>query len=294
MEPERRFVLLRSHIERMPPLSPTVSKILSLCNSQDVSPIELNKVISLDPVLTGNVLRMINSAYYGLAVKINSVVRAITMLGINTVRNLLLSMAVLSTVGKKNNVGSLDSTKFWEHSLATGVTAKLIASKHNIPIDQMESFFIAGLLHDIGKIPLNNRFPDEYSFVIANAADKKCTLFDSEQQALGINHSHIGKLIADKWNLSTDISDTIEYHHSTADYEGENKQVVYIVAMADYFINSLRIGNSGNTQRNEIPIEVLNYLKDHLGVTLNSLSAIIKTISNEVEKSRVFLTLTNV
>lgn len=101
MEPERRLSLLRSHIDKMPPLSPTVSKVLALCNNRDTSPVELNKVVSIDPVLTGNVLRLINSAYYGMSQKITSVVRAITMLGINTVRNLLLSTAVLSTLGKK-------------------------------------------------------------------------------------------------------------------------------------------------------------------------------------------------
>jgi putative nucleotidyltransferase with HDIG domain len=292
MEPEIRLLLLRSHIDKMPPLSPTVSKVLALCNNRDASPVELNKVVSIDPVLTGNVLRLINSAYYGMSQKITSVVRAITMLGINTVRNLLLSTAVLSTLGKKANFNSLNSAMFWEHSLATGVTAKLIALRHKIPVEMVESYFIAGLLHDIGKIPLNNKFPDEFTATIEKAEKNGLTLFLSENRTFGIDHTHIGKLIADKWSLGTDISDTIEFHHTSADYEGEHKNIVFIVSLADYFVNTLKIGYSGNIHRAEIPPAILQYLKDRLGVTLKSLEGIIKDISSEVEKSRVFLTLT--
>lgn len=292
MDPERRLLLLHSHIDKMPPLSPTVSKVLALCNNRETSPVELNKVVSIDPVLTGNVLKLINSAYYGMSQKISSVVRAITMLGINTVRNLLLSTAVLSTLGKKDNFNSLDSAGFWEHSLATGVTAKLIALRHSVPMDQVESYFIAGLLHDIGKIPLNNRFPDEYLTAMTLAEETGLTLFVSEGQTFGLDHTDIGKLIADKWRLGADISDTIDFHHATAEYAGEHKSIVCVVSLADYFVNSLKIGYSGNMHRAEIPPGILNYLKDHLGLTLNSLEGIIKDMASEVEKSRVFLTLT--
>jgi putative nucleotidyltransferase with HDIG domain len=292
MEPERRLLLLRSHIDKMPPLSPTVSKVLALCNNRDASPVELNKVVSIDPVLTGNVLRLINSAYYGMSQKITSVVRAITMLGINTVRNLLLSTAVLSTLGRRTNFNSLDSAKFWEHSLATGVTAKLIALRHRIPMELVESYFIAGLLHDIGKIPLNNKFPDEFKKAMELADEKRQALFILEKQVFGIDHTHIGKMIAEKWILGTDISDTIEFHHTSTQYEGDHKSIVFIVSLADYFVNTLKIGYSGSRYRIEIPPEILKYLKDNLGFTLSSLEGIIKDISSEVEKSRVFLTLT--
>lgn len=292
MEPERRLTILRSHISKMPPLSPTVSKVLSLCNKPDVSPVELNRVISIDPVLTGNVLRLINSAYYGLTQKVTSVVRAITMLGINTVRNLLLSTAVLSSLGNKKNFNSLDATKFWEHSLATGVTARLIAMKHQIPMDQVEGYFIAGLLHDVGKIPLNNRFPQEFMTAMALADEGRQALFLAEKETFGFDHPIIGKMIAKKWNLGNEIADTIEFHHNPVGYAGENKRIVYVVTLADYFVNTLKIGYSGNMHRIEIPPEILNYLKTNLGLTLGVIESIIKDISQEVEKSRIFLTLT--
>ncbi|MDX9788562.1 MAG: HDOD domain-containing protein [Desulfobacterales bacterium] len=292
MEPERRLSILRSHISKMPPLSPTVSKVLALCNKRDASPVELNRVISMDPVLTGNVLRLINSAYYGLSQKVTSVVRAITMLGINTVRNLLLSTAVLGALGNRKNFDSLDSAQFWEHSLAAGVAARLIAVKHRVPLDQVEGYFIAGLLHDVGKIPLNNRFAEEFKTALHLADEKGQALFKAEQEIFGLDHAAIGKLIAEKWGLGEEISDTIAFHHTPADYSGSHKNFVYLVTLADYFVNTLRIGFSGNLHRVEIPPEVLNYLKSNLGLTLQIIETIIKELSQEVEKSRVFLTLT--
>ena len=95
---ESRLQVIRDYIDRMPSLSTTVTKVLEVCNKPNTAPNDLNKVISLDPVLTGNVLKLINSAYYSLPNQITSLARAIIMLGINTVKNLALSTAILGTL----------------------------------------------------------------------------------------------------------------------------------------------------------------------------------------------------
>jgi putative nucleotidyltransferase with HDIG domain len=293
MEPTRQLLLLRNHIDRMPPLSPTVSKVLALCNNRETSPVELNRVISVDPVLTGNVLRLINSAYYGMPQKVTSLVRAITMLGMNTVRNLLLSTAVLGTLGHRDHFDALDSNQFWEHSLAAGVAARLIAVKHRIPADLVEEYFIAGLLHDIGKVPLNNRLSKEFKAAIEVADKRQEALFLTEKETFGFDHAEIGTLIAKKWNLGEEISDTIGFHHAPEEYEGEHKELVFVVILADYFVNTMKIGYSGNLHRPEISPDIMIYLRDHMGLTLTNLESIIKALASEIEKSRIFLTLTN-
>src|SRR5512136_3225388 len=154
---ERLLAIIQTYINKMPSLPITVAKILEVCINPKTSPSDLNQVIALDPVLMGRVMKLINSAYYSLNNQITSLVRAIIMLGINTVKNLALSTAVLGNLSSKKNFQALNIDGFWRHSLCVGVTAKLIAAKRKRDAKQLEEYFVSGLLHDIGKIPLNNK-----------------------------------------------------------------------------------------------------------------------------------------
>ena len=291
MDPEKRLILLRSHINRMTPLSPTVTKVITICNQQDASPADVSRIISVDPVLMGKVLRLINSAYYGLPQRVTSIVRAIIMLGINTVKNMLLSTAIMSNLGNRKNFNALEMIEFWKHSLAVGVTSKLIAKRHRLPPEVQEEYFIGGLLHDIGKIPLNNRFPEDYYRAMDLSEDTHQSLFSSENQMLGTNHTQVGLLIAESWNLGEEISDIISQHHSTSTYTGENQPLVYVVTLADYLINTIGIGFSGNSHPMDVDPEVLSFLSTHMDVTYDKLKGVVKDIKTEIEKAQIFLSL---
>ena len=114
---EARLRKIRKFVNKMPSLSTTVSKVLEICSRPDTAPNDLNKVISLDPVLTGQVLKLINSAYYSLVNKVTSLTRAIIMLGLNTVKNLALSTAIIRSVGQTKKSKVLPIQKFWAHSI---------------------------------------------------------------------------------------------------------------------------------------------------------------------------------
>src|SRR5210317_1391212 len=113
---------IEKFIRKMPSLSTTVGKVMEICSRTDASPNELNKVISLDPVLTGQVLKLINSAYYSLVNKVTPLTRAITMLGLNTVKNMALSTAIIRTVSGAKKSKILPTKKFWAHSISVGVS----------------------------------------------------------------------------------------------------------------------------------------------------------------------------
>ena len=277
----------------MTPLSPTVTKVITICNRRDASPADVSRVISVDPVLMGKVLRLINSAYYGLSQRVTSIVRAIIMLGINTVKNMLLSTAIMSNLGNRRNFNALEMMEFWKHSLAVGVTAKLIAKKRLLPPEIQEEFFIGGLLHDIGKIPLNNRYPEEYFRAMDLSEDTHQSLYISENQLLGTNHAQVGKLIADSWHLGKEITDVISEHHSTAMYEGGYKQLVYVVSLADYLVNTLGIGFSGNSHPMDIDPEVLAFLSTHMDITYDKLKGVVKDIKQEIENAQIFLSMSS-
>ena len=199
---ESRLRKINDYLSHMPSLSTTSTKVLEICNRPNSSPNDLNRVISLDPVLTGRVLKLINSAYHYIPREVTSLTRAIILLGFNTVKNLALSMVVLNSLGGKESCRAFSMDDFWTHSLCVGVTAKSLAGIKNIPATDREEYFVAGLLHDLGKIPMNSRFPDEYIKVLELSKAVNMPLCQAENKVFGIDHGVVGGMIADKWKPS--------------------------------------------------------------------------------------------
>lgn len=287
MSIEAKEKALQVYINKMPSLPTTVTKIMEICNNPTTSPADLNKVISLDPVLMAKVLKLINSAYYGLSQEITSLVRAIIMLGINTVKNLALSTAVLGNLGNKNNFQALNMEGFWRHSLGVGVAAKMIAKRRKIDPKKLEEYFIAGLLHDIGKIPLNNRFADDYVKTMALSDRQKMPLYTAESESMQIDHTSVGLMIGDAWKLGDDIKDCIQHHHHYLDYSGKNKDLLYTVVFANYFANIAELGFSGDRYPEKIDSTATEFLQ----VSIDYLDEVEDGVLEQIEKARIFLQL---
>jgi putative nucleotidyltransferase with HDIG domain len=232
-------------------------------------------------------MKLINSAYYGLQQRVTSLVRAIIMLGINTVKNLALSTAILSNLSSNSHMQVINMNGFWRHSLCVGVTAKLIAKEIKIPPNQQEGFFVAGLLHDIGKIPLNNTLSQEYLEVLALSDRERLPLHRSEARIIGFTHAEVGQLISNAWKLGEEIRDGIVYHHRWESYQGKNRLILLSIVIANYFANSYEIGFSGN----RFPEVVSKELCDELGVDLDWLESIEDKVNAEIEKAKIFLKL---
>jgi putative nucleotidyltransferase with HDIG domain len=290
IDTEKRIQQIQKYIERMPGLSTTVSKVLEICNNAATSPNDLNRVISLDPVLTGQVLKLINSAYYSLPNKISSLTRAVIMLGVNTVKNLVLGSSIISSVGsvKPSKIFSMD--EFWEHSLAVGVTAKALAIRGELPANIREEFFVAGLLHDLGKIPMNNRFPEEYTMVLDIAAEKKILLANAERELFGFDHGVVGEMIAEKWQLTPALKHAMHYHHHPDSSPSEDRGLTKFVALGNMFINIIKIGGSGEAILDK---QLLTELLEEVGISQSEIAGLRATILKEIEKAKIFLDITS-
>jgi HD-like signal output (HDOD) protein len=275
------------YIKSMPSLPTTVAKVLEVCNNPQTSPADLNHVISLDPVLVGRVLKLINSAYYGLGQQVTNLVRAIIMLGINTVKNLALSTAVLGNLSSKKDLQGLNMEGFWRHSLCVGVSAKILAKIRGIDIKQTEEYFTAGLLHDIGKIPLNAVLSKDYMLTVSAADRERISLYKAEGASLGIDHCMVGGMIVKAWRLEGAVGDAIINHHHCAGYEGSHRDVLFSVAAANRFASILEIGFSGDRH----PEKTDPLIWQVLGVEKNIFGAMEKTVNEEIEKAKVFLKL---
>jgi putative nucleotidyltransferase with HDIG domain len=276
---------IEAYIKDMPSLSITTSKVLEICNNPHTSSADLSRVISLDPVLVGRVLKLVNSAYDGSERQVTSLVRAVIMLGINTVKNLALSSALMGNFNSKEFQG-LDTEGYWRHSLCVGVAAKLIARKRGVDPKLLEEYFTAGLLHDIGKIPLNAALPRDYLLAVKDAESRKIPLFQGESENLGLNHNEAGALVAKAWRIGGALGDAVIHHHAYREYAGEHKELLYSIVAANYFAARMGIGFSGARH----PLKPENIVWETLGLAWEDLEDIKPIVDEEIAKAQIFLT----
>ena len=278
---------INEYIGKMPSLPTSVTKVMEVCNNPHVSPADLNHVISLDPVLVGRVLKLINSAYYGLGAQVTNLVRAIIMLGINTVKNLALSTTIMGNFASSKEPLGLDMEGFWRHSFCVGVAAKLLAARRGVNSKLREEYFTAGLLHDIGKIPLNAVLKKEYLLTLSEADRVRTSLNLVEEQTLGMDHCAAGAAIVSAWKLEGAVGDAIIFHHNLADYSGDHEDILCSVIAANRFASRADIGFSGDRHpgRNE------KLVLDRLGIEEDFFHDIENSVKAEIEKAQIFLKL---
>jgi len=172
---------------------------------------QLGDVISHDPSLTARILRIVNSAFYGLRVKIELVSRAVSVIGEEDLRNLVLATSAVETFKRIPNE-LVDIDLFWRHSIHTGIVAKLLSRHCNIL--HGERLFVAGLLHDIGKLIMYHQEPDLSQDILMEANDTDGVIFRAEEEILGFNHADVGGALISAWKLADTLKDTISYHHA--------------------------------------------------------------------------------
>ncbi|CAG34733.1 HDOD domain-containing protein [Desulfotalea psychrophila] len=280
MEKSKQQLKITKFIDHMPSMSTTVGKVLQVCSKTNASPNELCKVISLDPVLTGQVLKLINSAYYSLVNQVTSLPRAITMLGMNTVKNMALSTAAIALVGHARKKSALSMEQFWVHSLGVAVAAKMFGGLQDLDLMQREELFFAGLLHDLGKIP----FADDYLQVLELIEEKQIPLIEVEQEVFGITHQYVGEMIAQKWKFNSFLTDCISHHHDF-DHRGCDERIA-LVSLADLYINCMGYGSAGNAYPD---LQRRDELLVRLGFDWDQLVQMGENVLVEIERAKIFL-----
>ena len=277
---------IEAFVARMPSLSTTATKVLETCNNPQSSPNDLNRLIALDPVLAGQVLRLINSAYYSLRHPVSSLTRAIIMLGVNTVKNLVLSFAILQQLPIAKPFGALSPVSFWEHSVAVGVIAKWLAEFKGVDLKDQEDYFVGGLLHDLGKIPLNHQFADETQQAMVLARQHRWSAVYAESIIFGFDHSMVGGLIARKWRLSPAFVNVLAYHHRPAESPENNPQLVFMVALADVYARLLENDLDEDALADD---EFATLLMARVGLDASTLAQVRNTVLAEIDRAKIFL-----
>jgi HD-like signal output (HDOD) protein len=284
--PPRPMGKVRAYILRMAGLSTTALKVLRVCNEPHTSAHALNRLISLDPVLTGRVLQLINSAYYSLPSKVSSLTRAIILLGINTVKNVVLSFALFESFSKQEAFRAFSADAFWAHSLSVAVGAKLLAAEQGVPASECEDYFVAGLMHDIGKIPLNHLFPEDYRRAVHWACTWGQSMREAEQAAIGIDHGEVGGVIAKRWELGPMLAAAMALHHEPPSPRDDGLKLLDVVALADVLSHAMGAGIPGCAGPSEAEGQ---RTLGAWGVSSETTAALTAAVAREIEKAQVFL-----
>jgi len=224
----------------------TYIQLNKLIQDPDSAIDDISAVINTDPALATRLLRIVNSPFYGFPSQINTISRAITIIGTRELTHLVLATSVINAFkGIPSSLINMD--EFWRHSFATAITAQLLAEECGQ--HATERFFIAGLLHNIGSLVLYQSMPELAGEAIRSAEFGHEVLFKAEQRVIGFAHTDVGYALAHAWHLPHSLQEVARYHHSPSEAEDFPIDVA-IVHIADVLVSSVPFGHSGD---NHVP-----------------------------------------
>ena len=212
--------------EELPTLPVVASKLIHMMSKEDTTLADIAQLVSKDVSLSTKILKVSNSAFYSFPQQIGSIQQAVSILGINAVRSLVLSFSFL-TIRKGKAQSSFNFKKFWENSLATAVASKLISQK--VKGCDPDELFVSGLLQNLGELILARTTPEKYEHVLSKDVELVSDRLALEDSAIGSNHCLVGYEVAKQWGFPQTLLSSIRYHHAPETYDEKNKNILTII-----------------------------------------------------------------
>jgi putative nucleotidyltransferase with HDIG domain len=277
MSPELSQKLTHA-VDGMPAFPKSVQRILELTRDVNCAAKDLVQVIDKDPVVTVKILRVVNSAYYSLPKQITSINHAVVYLGFNTIKNLALSIAAIGML-PKNNAAGFDGQQYLLHSLTTASIAKQLAIRVD-DADPMDCF-IAGLLHDFGKVVFAQFMPTEFRLALDISRDTKTSLYMSLRRLIGADHALVGAMLVEKWRFAPNLIETIRHQHPD---DLKDTGMIACVFAANQISKKLEFGFGGNPWVDALP----ETIQHRLGGTLDEVITSLGDLTPLLEEAKVF------
>jgi len=272
-------------LKEIPTIPVVVARAVGVINNPRSSAKDLTDLIINDQVLAAKILKVANSAYYGLPSKVNNLNRAITLIGFNEVKRMIMPILLLDTFkGFKNNK-FFSSQMFWTHSLAVAAASEILTERIKAPYDMGEAR-VAGLLHDIGRLIIVQYFPNEFESIMSEV-ELGIKVRMAEFSILGVDHGEVGAQVTEAWNLPKSLVNVIRYHH---DYKGcpeDHKLLAEIVLVGDYLsyqldIKGLAFGNEPG---------LVDEVKTKYITNEEESEILLTKLETEVERSQMLLNM---
>ncbi len=259
-------------------------RIIEIVEDSKSTARDLHEVIKNDPALSVKVLKVVNSAFYGLPGQVASVDRAIILLGLSAVKNIAIAASIARLFKGRRISEQFSAADLWKHSVAVAVAAHDIAkvSPHPAMPDEV---FVAGLIHDIGTMVARQAFPDEFGEVIARCADGNAEFLACERQIIGADHQAFGVGLTTKWKFPRHLRAAVGFHHNPENLSIELRNMATLIRMADVLCCQEKVGFYLTAQGSEITEEMY----DTLGITPEQFEEIRTNLPDKLDDASVTL-----
>ena len=230
--PETLIKRLFSRISEVSTLPTVAVKIIEVANDPTTGAEDLLGAVQFDTALAARIMRTVNSSYYSMQNKVADLKLAITLLGFKEIRNLAMTAYIAQLFKKGSGHGTYTREGLWNHMIGVGIVAQLVADTcQRVPPREA---YLAGLLHDLGLI-LEDQYLNKPFCQVIDLLAEDTPLRDVERKVMGFDHTELGEYVASQWSLPRHLTATIRYHHAPLEYEGEHRDMVFVVALADFF-----------------------------------------------------------
>ncbi len=269
-------------VDRIPAFPKSVQQVLTLAADINCAPKDLVGVLKNDPIFTMKILKVVNSPFMGLSSRVTSIHQASVYLGVNTLKNLALSLAGIGMLPARNKAG-FPMQDFWLHSLAVALVSRRLAGLLEVAQQESADFFSAGLLHDVGKAVLALYMPEAFQAALELARQSPLFVFEAEERTLAADHAEVGALVAQRWGFPEVLVQGIAWHHTPE--RGLELPLVLCVFAADQVCKTLRYGSSGEDKCQPLPPSVAQ----RFGRDLDGLVRALPDLDEELQKARIFI-----
>jgi len=229
---------LTAHLESLPSVPMLCAELLGELQSEEPSINKISRIISQDMGMSVKILQLVNSAYFGVRQSVSSIAQAIRLLGLDTIKTLIVSAKIFSQFQQTN--GADASLKaLWDHSMTVTGWTRAIANAENVDQQLIDEFMLAGMLHDVGELVLVCQLPKEYEQVLALSNRENLPLFSAERKVIGISHAETGSHLLGLWGFSHNVTDAAAFHHHPADADTEEFSPLTAVYTANMLAHEL-------------------------------------------------------
>lgn len=223
---------LREKVEEtisfLPPLPSVMTELIAALRNDDVDFNVLGKIISTDPSMAMNVMKIANSASFGLPKQVTTLGHAIGMLGTREIISICISCGASRSLKPPKGVETVDMQRFWRHSVATGVIAKIVFRR--LGVGQLDDLYLSGLVHDVGAVVLDRFKHDVYREIIALTYEENISILEAEERIMGASHDTVGGWLMQKWKLSDLFVEVASCHHHVGNASEKHRTLVAVIS----------------------------------------------------------------